>query len=1107
MNNRILSFLLLFILANPFFQQDKVYAWGWETHRYINENAVDYLPPEMDFFEDYRDYLRAHSIDPDVDGLPGYYHYIDIDYYPEFFEGTFPHDWDEAVDLYGYNVLIDNGTVPWVIELWTDSLTVLMSTEQWETVWQVAAELGHYVADSHQPLHLTLNYNGQLTGNYGIHSRYETHMINPHLSELPLPDTTSAHWSSVIDSVFRYIDEIYPFVSDIMAADDLASAQDPDYNSAYYNILWDELDSLTMSVIHCAIIDLASIWQTAWDNANSPANNTAFPVSIDGLFDDWSSVPVAYSDGLEDGGDENFEYLKIANDDDFLFLYLEFQFDEILMQDWNDIHLYIDADADAETGHPVHGIGAELDWCFGCRDGAFYIMDGITEVYQNDLTLRIAPTITGKRFEIAISRNSSVLTMDGTQEATTIRIAFKGSGENPDILPDEPGGVLYEFDPAPVPPPDPISLEKDDQEHVRILTYNVWNNGLFDNERQPRFERIIKALEPDIMGFQEADGDYDIEGLFEDWLPGVTWYVSDEWNGNYLVSRYPILYQCNHSWKSMGFLLDTEEDLGTPLFLINSHFSCCGANEDRQQQVDELMSVLRNLKEGLGPFTLPVGTPIVHVGDFNLVGYRQQLETLTDGDIVDEASYGIDFSPDWDDSPMTDLFSRHTHIRMGYTWRSDGSSFNPGKLDYILYTDSVIEPEKHFVLNTTAIPEADLFQYGLYEEDTNIASDHLPRILDIAETMTESSIPVPNLEDWNLVGLPLNVEDPYYLSVFPDATEGTFYSFSWNYIPNSNFIPGEGYWLHFDDGGETVISGTIIDAITISLVQGWNLISGISTPVDINTILDEDNLIVSGTVYGFEELYISAEIIEPGYGYWLRSVGEGEITLSASARISKPRTFQQLENTNTITLNNFTLYFGADVEEKDRLSYSLPPKPPSTATDIRFSGGTKLCTEDECVIELMNNSHPLTIEFDIKDGEEWELVSIIASGTEWSEAVFLYGQDQITVDLNAEQFILRKSTTSQIPSEFALSPAYPNPFNPVTRITYQMPEDSYVSVAIFNLTGQKIADLIQGQKTIGFHSVYWNGKNNYGKTVISGLYFYQMKTENFSKTLKLMYIK
>ena len=270
MINRITHFLLLFLLAITFLQQDKVYAWGWGTHRYINENAVDYLPPEMDFFQEHSDYLREHSTDPDVDELPGYYHYIDIDYYPEFFEGTFPHDWNEAVEQYGYDVIISNGTIPWVIEAWTDSLTVLMSSGQWETVWQLAAELGHYVADSHQPLHLTLNYNGQLTGNYGIHSRYETHMINPHLSELPLPDSSSIYWSSVIDSVFRYIEEIYPYVNEIIAADDLAAAQDPNYNSTYYNILWEELDSLTISVIHCAIIDLASIWQTAWINAGSP---------------------------------------------------------------------------------------------------------------------------------------------------------------------------------------------------------------------------------------------------------------------------------------------------------------------------------------------------------------------------------------------------------------------------------------------------------------------------------------------------------------------------------------------------------------------------------------------------------------------------------------------------------------------------------------------------------------------------------------------------------------------------------------------------------------------------------------------------------------------
>ena len=484
---------------------------------------------------------------------------------------------------------------------------------------------------------------------------------------------------------------------------------------------------------------------TAASDSDSPnvRDSASFPVTIDGLFDDWESIPVVYADPAGDGTDEDFSMLKIANDNDFMFFSIEFHDGEHLMQNWNDIHLYLDTDAEVNTGLPVHGIGAELDWCFGCRSGYYYIMDGIIEISQNDLTLRIAPTITGERFEIAISRSSAILTMDGTQEPTTIKIVLQGGGEAPDILPDEPGGIEYEFDSTPVPSPEIITLEKNEMEHLRILSYNVRQNGLFDSERQARFERIIKALEPDIMGFQEAYDDNDtndvndIEALFEDWFPGVNWHVSSEWNGNFVVSRYPILHQGNHSWKSMGVLLDTEEDLGTPLFFINSHFSCCDANDNRQEQVDELMSFVRDLKNGLGPFTLEYGTPIVHVGDFNLVGYRQQLTTLTDGDIVDEASYGIDFLPDWDDSPLTDLFSRQTHIRMGYTWRNDNSEYNPGKLDYILYTDSVLEPVKHFVLNTLAMSEEDLSFYNLNSEDTKKASDHLPRVMDIAEDSEE----------------------------------------------------------------------------------------------------------------------------------------------------------------------------------------------------------------------------------------------------------------------------------------------------------------------------------------------------------------------------------
>jgi len=115
-----------------------------------------------------------------------------------------------------------------------------------------------------------VNYNGQLTGNLGIHSRYETILVNQHLQELPLPDSSGIYWQNVIDSVFQYIEDLYPYGDSIIAADDLAFSQDSLYGSVYYDVLWSELDSITIIAIHSAIIDLASTWYTAWIDAGEP---------------------------------------------------------------------------------------------------------------------------------------------------------------------------------------------------------------------------------------------------------------------------------------------------------------------------------------------------------------------------------------------------------------------------------------------------------------------------------------------------------------------------------------------------------------------------------------------------------------------------------------------------------------------------------------------------------------------------------------------------------------------------------------------------------------------------------------------------------------------
>ena len=88
--------------------------------------------------------------------------------------------------------------------------------------------------------------------------------------------------------------------------------------------------------------------------------------------------------------------------------------------------------------------------------------------------------------------------------------------------------------------------------------------------------------------------------------------------------------------------------------------------------------------------------------------------------------------------------------------------------------------------------------------------------------------------------------------------------------------------MRFDEAGSTTITGNNINELTISLNEGWNLISGISTPFDFSDIQDPDGIIISGTVYGFTSGgYLNTENIEPGKGYWVRTNNSGNIMLTS----------------------------------------------------------------------------------------------------------------------------------------------------------------------------------------------------------------------------------
>ena len=177
----------------------------------------------------------------------------------------------------------------------------------------------------------------------------------------------------------------------------------------------------------------------------------AHPIVIDGLFDDWQEVPVAITDPEGDYNYDDWVELKITNDDDFIFFKISLHSENTLLQNWNNFFLYIDADRDSLTGHPYRGLGVELAWHFGNRTGQYFEQDGIIDLWQNDITLRQAPTVTSKEFEIAIARGSFVL-----NDPDSIAVIFSSFYDTGDYMPDSWGGVVYQLDTTVIGPAEPI---------------------------------------------------------------------------------------------------------------------------------------------------------------------------------------------------------------------------------------------------------------------------------------------------------------------------------------------------------------------------------------------------------------------------------------------------------------------------------------------------------------------------------------------------------------------------------------------------------------------------------------------------------------------------
>jgi hypothetical protein len=296
LNSKRLSVLSLLILLSFSYPVDhsKIVTWGFYGHKRINRIAVFTLPPALfGFYKEHIEFLTEHAVDPDkrryaMDG-EAQCHYIDLDRYYSLGEDPFtiiPRKWNDAVAKYTEDTLQKHGIIPWHINVMKMRLQKAFEAQNVDLILKYSADIGHYIGDAHVPLHTTENYNGQLTGQKGIHGLWESRLVEINADEynyfvgkaIYIERVLDCAWDAVkashmaLDSVLRIEKELTEeFIpnkkySYEQRGNTVVSTYSYEFSQAYHQ----RLNGMVERRMRAAIITVGSIWYTAWVDAGQP---------------------------------------------------------------------------------------------------------------------------------------------------------------------------------------------------------------------------------------------------------------------------------------------------------------------------------------------------------------------------------------------------------------------------------------------------------------------------------------------------------------------------------------------------------------------------------------------------------------------------------------------------------------------------------------------------------------------------------------------------------------------------------------------------------------------------------------------------------------------
>lgn len=251
-------------------------SWGNKGHQKINGSIPERLPARFKNFKEWPAIMSAHGSDADnrkkSDVSEGVKHFIDIDAYSDFVEHrSISEPAAQVFKKYGESFVMENGTLPWITDSTYRQLVQQFRSKDWSGAVLTAADLGHYVGDGHMPLHLTINYDGKLTGQTGIHRRYETEMIDRYIDQIRTDGIKPKKIRDVNRYIFDYIYHNYTYMDSILLADKFSFEKaGHEYSDIYYQNLWHQTQGFTTRLFSDGSKALADLIKTAWIEAGRP---------------------------------------------------------------------------------------------------------------------------------------------------------------------------------------------------------------------------------------------------------------------------------------------------------------------------------------------------------------------------------------------------------------------------------------------------------------------------------------------------------------------------------------------------------------------------------------------------------------------------------------------------------------------------------------------------------------------------------------------------------------------------------------------------------------------------------------------------------------------